>query len=66
MKRWIQKGTSFSVKSICQMNASIAFFWTLPLSSATCLLSPIGISIYLLLEVYYASDFTRIQADAER
>ena len=64
MKRWIQKGTSFSVKSICQMNASIAFFWTLPLSSATCLLSPI--SIYLLLEVYYASDFTRIQADAER
>jgi len=48
------------------MNASIAFFWTLPLSSATCLLSPISISIYLLLEVYYASDFTRIQADAER
>ena len=46
------------------MSASIAFFWTLPLSSATCLLSPI--SIYLLLEVYYASDFTRIQADAER
>ena len=26
MKRWIQKGTSFSVKSICQMNASVAFF----------------------------------------